>query len=185
MGTSHDTSRSRRVLPFSALKISPWPMLVPCIVRVFKRTVFRGSSPGPRLHQWWQASELKQLVQALLQVSAPALHLRAPPIQAAPLAAQPWVCYGAGLTKPSTVAGRWPAKARSASHSGHNLTAEGPVRGFSAHCLLCLSRLCWWNVCVLGCLYVDMYVYMGTCVCFVIADISLCLQCTTIICVLA
>lgn len=48
------------------LNLAHKPMLVPCIVRVFKRTVFKTAaaldSSSPK---WWQASELKQLVQAL------------------------------------------------------------------------------------------------------------------------
>lgn len=64
MGTSHDTSRSRRVLPFSP-KSSPQAhtgSLYSAGVQVPFKTAAALDSSSPK---WWQALELKQPMQAL------------------------------------------------------------------------------------------------------------------------
>lgn len=139
------------------LNLAHEPTLGPCAVRVFKCTVFKKAaaldSSSPR---WWQAPELHQPVQAL------ALHrcqLLPPPAGTSLSRLLPpdlglGVTAELGLPNCPTV-----ARALAQLRPGQLLTVGTALQLSDSEGLLCISRLCWWNVCVLGCLYVD------TCMC--------------------
>ena len=137
------------------LNLAHEPTLGPCAVRAFKCTTVhfkKAAALDSSSPKWWPAPELHQPVQAV------ALHrcqLLPPPAGTSLSRLLPpglglGVTAELGLPNCPTV-----ARALAQLRPGQPVTAGTALPLSDSEGLLCISRLCWWNVCVLGHLYVD------------------------------